>query len=156
MEDGLDINPMGSQGTLVVKTDTNTNNDLMLRRLKNRERQRRYRARKRLEADNQKSYISSQSTAPQLALQPNVIPINAIRRVYCQRDWKKDARRAHACKVQEQTPNVAAESQTLTSSSGIKVEGLQDGREPPSENRPTKTKVVKRDWKAEARNKADP
>ncbi|XVE65295.1 hypothetical protein DITRI_Ditri07aG0169400 [Diplodiscus trichospermus] len=141
MEDGPNMKPSGTQGSLVTNKNTISYNDTMTRRLKNRERQRRYRARKRLEADMQKSRVLSQPTTPQVESQLKGILNNAMVRVHCKRDWKKDARQAHMCKGQEDTLNdsvqpsviITAESQTPCLPSGIMAEGLL-GRECHSEN----------------------
>ncbi|XP_022738653.1 uncharacterized protein LOC111291274 [Durio zibethinus] len=167
MEDGLNMNPGGKQSGLVTNTNAKSNNDMMTRRLKNRERQRRYRARKRLEADLQKSHVLSQPTIPKVELQLNGILNNGTMRVYCKRDWKKDARSAHIRKGQEDTLNASvqstliktAESQTPCLPSGIRAEGFLE-RECHSENSQNlgncetrKLKLGRRDWKADARNK---
>ena len=167
MEDGLNMNPSGIQGSLVTKTNANSYNDIMTRRLKNRERQRRYRARKRLEADMQKTHVRSQPTIQQVELQLNGIINNAMAHVDCKRDWKKDARRAHICKGQEDTLNASVqstliintESQTPCLPSGLRAEGQLE-RECHSENshnlvncETRKRKLGRRDWKADARNK---
>ncbi|EOY23997.1 hypothetical protein QUC31_008539 [Theobroma cacao] len=167
MEDGLNMNPSGTQASLVTNTNTKSYNDIMTRRLKNRERQRRYRARKRLEADMQKSHVLNQPTIPPVGLQLNGIRNNGTARVHCKRDWKKDARRAHICKGQEDalhtsvqsTLILTAESQTPCLPSGIRAEGSLE-RECHSENshnvancETRKLKLGRRDWKADARNK---
>ncbi|XWS49565.1 hypothetical protein CRYUN_Cryun12cG0014000 [Craigia yunnanensis] len=167
MEDGPNMDPSGTQSSLVTDTNAKSYNDIMTRRLKNRERQRRYRARKRLEADMQKSHVRSQPTIPQVELQLNGILNNAMAHVHCKRDWKKDARRAHICKGQEDTLNasvqstvtITAESQTPCLPSGIRAEGPLE-RECRSENshnlgncETRKPKLGRRDWKADARNK---
>ncbi|XWS38748.1 hypothetical protein CRYUN_Cryun19dG0157000 [Craigia yunnanensis] len=168
MEDRPNMNPSGTQGGLVTNTNTKSHNDIMTRRLKNRERQRRYRARKRLEADKQKSHVRSQPTIQQVELQLNGILNNAMARVHCKRDWKKDARRVHICKGQEDTLNasvqstliITTESQTPCLPSGGRAEG-QPERECHSENshnlvncETRKPKLGRRDWKADARNKS--
>ncbi|EPS71027.1 hypothetical protein M569_03736, partial [Genlisea aurea] len=80
--------------------------ELLARRLKNRERQRRYRARKRHEADLKKasSSVLSPTTSRQLSSAELMsVPVEVdvsvcfaasgcSNRVYCPRDWKKDAR----------------------------------------------------------------
>ncbi|OMO93232.1 hypothetical protein COLO4_17032 [Corchorus olitorius] len=170
MEDSLNMNPSGTQGSFIGNTNAKSYNDIMTRRLKNRERQRRYRARKRLEADKQKSHVAlNQPTIPkaEVELQLNGILNNGVARVHCKRDWKKDARRAHICKGQEDALNpsaqstliVTAESHTLYLPSGIRIEGSL-GRECHSENshntgnsETRKPKLGRRDWKADARNK---
>ncbi|XVF13622.1 hypothetical protein REPUB_Repub08aG0223500 [Reevesia pubescens] len=165
MEDGLNTNPSGTQGGL-TNTNTKSYNDIMARRLKNRERQRRYRARKRLEADMKKPHVLSQPTIPQVELQLNGILNIGTTRVHCKRDWKKDARRAHICKGQEDTLNASVQSTLMTVESqtpclppGIRSEGSLE-RESHSENshnlgncETRKPKLGRRDWKADARNK---
>lgn len=167
MEAGPNMNPIGTQGSLLTNTNAKSYNDIMTRRQKNRERQRRYRARKRLEADMQKSYVQNQPNIPNVELQLDAILNNAMARVHCKRDWKKDARRAHICKGQEDVLNASVKSTlTITSESqkpclpsGIKAEGLLE-RECQSENshnlvncETRKPKLGRRDWKADARNK---
>ncbi|XP_022717757.1 uncharacterized protein LOC111276252 isoform X1 [Durio zibethinus] len=167
MEDGLNMNLSGSQGSLVTKTNAKNYNDIMTRRLKNRERQRRYRARKRLEEDMQKPHVLSQPTMPQVELQLNGILGNGTTRVHCKRDWKKDARRAHISKGQDDMHNASVqstlkltvESQIPCLPSGIKAGGSLE-RECHSENSHIlgnceirKPKLGRRDWKADARNK---
>ncbi|XWS62148.1 hypothetical protein CRYUN_Cryun07bG0186200 [Craigia yunnanensis] len=133
----------------------------------NRERQRRYRARKRLEVDMQKSHVLNQPTIPQVELQLNGILSNGTTRVHCKRDWKKDARRAHICKGQEDTLNasvqstfiITVESQTPCFPSGIKVEGsieiecLSENSHNLGNCETRKPMLGRRDWKADARNK---
>ncbi|GLT34730.1 hypothetical protein SLA2020_092290 [Shorea laevis] len=166
MEDAQNMNNMGVQGTSMIKSDPESHNDLMTRRMKNRERQRRYRARKRLEAD-QKSHVLNQSTIQQVSSLENGILNSGMKRVHCKRDWKKDARRANMCRGQEDTPNgtvqpaitVTSESQVQCPPSAIRADVMLE-REPHPENSHgqgiceiTKTKLGGRDWKAEARQK---
>ncbi|KAH1089352.1 hypothetical protein J1N35_016609 [Gossypium stocksii] len=61
----------------------------MTRRLKNRERQRKIVARKRLEADMQKSHVLNRPTIPNAELQLNGILNNVMKRVHCKRTGKK-------------------------------------------------------------------
>ncbi|KAK6146438.1 hypothetical protein DH2020_020307 [Rehmannia glutinosa] len=82
------------------------------------EEQRRYRARKRHEADMRKASIVDQSTPLHYQQMPteflsvpveveisvNLTSSDCLTRVHCQRDWKKDARRAHIHKKQETSP----------------------------------------------------
>ncbi|KAK8691003.1 hypothetical protein V6N13_074524 [Hibiscus sabdariffa] len=170
LNDGLNMNPSEIQGTLVTNSNTNTNtksyNDIMTRRLKNRERQRRYRARKRLEADMQRSHVLSQPTLPKTDLQFSGILNNGTARVYCKRDWKKDARRAHIFKGQDthnasnqSTLSTTVESQISFFPTGIREEG-SSGRECHLESSGNlqnfeirKSKLGRRDWKADARKK---
>jgi hypothetical protein len=137
--------------------------DIVTRRLKNRERQRRYRARKRLEAEIQKSCVTNESTLPQVELQQNGIHSLCVTRVHCKRDWKKDARRAHTPKDQEVTPNgtvtLTSESQTSCLPSGIKAEPPLEREWHPEishsvvNSETHRTIVGRRDWKADARKK---
>ncbi|KAB2088548.1 hypothetical protein ES319_A03G005400v1 [Gossypium barbadense] len=148
MEDELNMNPSGAQGTLVTNSSNKSYNDIMTRRLKNRERQRRYRARKRLEADMQKSHVLYQPTIPNAELQLNGILNNVTR------DWKKDARRAHIYKAQEGSISTVE----IQASCLLSVDPV--GRECSSEDSPNlqnyetrKPKLGRRDWKADARKK---
>ncbi|KAK2662507.1 hypothetical protein Ddye_001081 [Dipteronia dyeriana] len=168
MEDGQNMNPAATQESLMMKSldqrdHTKSRSDIMTRRLKNRERQRRYRARKRLEADMKNSSVLNQTTTPQIELPLNGNLSNSVTRVYCKRDWKKDARRASTFKGQD-TLNGSlkpalisgTESQTLCLASGNKAEALQErircsfslvGCDT------NNTKLGRRDWKADARKK---
>lgn len=126
------------------REDSRSPPDLMTRRLKNRERQRRYRARKRLEADMKKaSCITNQPSPLQVNVQQvNGIISNFVSRIYCKRDWKKDARRAHVLndhKVKSNSPFVP----NSTSAAPVLDESEAHNRSTPS----------RRHWKAEARNK---
>ncbi|XVE57444.1 hypothetical protein DITRI_Ditri04bG0091200 [Diplodiscus trichospermus] len=82
----------------------------MTRGLKNREWQRRYRAQKRLEADMQKSHVLSQQSKPQVESQLSGTLSNETIHFHFKWDWKKDARRAHTCKGQEDTLNASVRS----------------------------------------------
>lgn len=167
MENSKNMNVTGTQESSVMKPleqrqRTRGHLDIVTRRLKNRERQRRYRARKRLEAEIKKSYVTNESTLPQVELQQNGIHNPSMTRVHCKRDWKKDARRAHAIKVQQVIPNGtvnSSESQTSNMPFGVKAEPLLE-IECHSEitnglvNSEThRTIVGRRDWKADARKK---
>lgn len=170
MENGQSMNIVGEHDSLMMTTlDQRDHNeghdDIMARRLKNRERQHRYRARKRLEADLKKSTNINHLMTPQVDLQLNASLSNCIDRVYCKRNWKKDARSAAAFKSQEEDTvdgyvkpalNYATDSQTLLPS--------VNKAETPLENKfcsslglvnieTNKAKLGRRDWKAEARNK---
>lgn len=162
MENGRSMNVAGTQGSLIMNTldQRDLSNDVMARRLKNRERQRRYRARKRLEADMKKSSVLNHSTTQQGDLQLNGSLSNGVARVYCKRDWKKDARRATKSRDQECALNGFVKPFTLTTESQSVF---------PSENKAVaqtpveweslslanfetnETKVGRRDWKADAR-----
>ncbi|XP_039015791.1 uncharacterized protein LOC120146233 isoform X2 [Hibiscus syriacus] len=167
LDDGPNMNASGTQGTLLTNTNPESYNGIMTRRLKNRERQRRYRARKRLEADKQKSNVISQPTIPKMELQLNGTLNNGTACVYyCKRDWKKDARRAHIFKGQDtlnasiqSTLKTTVESQISCLSPGVRDEGSA-GRECNLENSGSlhnsetrNPKLGRRDWKAEARKK---
>ncbi|XP_010540784.1 PREDICTED: uncharacterized protein LOC104814445 [Tarenaya hassleriana] len=126
--------------------------DIMIRRMKNRERQRRYRARKRLlEASNNENLcISNQSCVaekpePELSYRVE----NSVWRVYCSREWKKDARRAHSMKR-------ARDVGSAESSIKIKTSEDCDGNSTGFiDKEKQKIRPGRRDWKAEARNKKD-
>lgn len=138
--------------------------DLVTRRLKNRERQRRYRARKRLESGTTDSFDVEQTAAMQVELQPNRNRNNFVTRIYCNRDWKKDARRAHLTKRREMhgsidhsmTPVNVPEVTCL--GTGNKSETMldrenQSGSSNIGYNETPRTVLCRRDWKAEARRK---
>lgn len=159
------MNVAGTQGSLIMNTldQRDLSNDVMARRLKNRERQRRYRARKRLEADMKKSSVLNHSTTPQGDLQPNGSLSNGVGRVYCKRDWKKDARRATKSRDQECALNGFVKPFTLTtkSQSIFPSENKAVAQAPVEwESGPSlslvnfernEAKVGRRDWKADAR-----
>ncbi|KAJ7943820.1 FAM50A-like protein [Quillaja saponaria] len=171
MKNGQSFNAAGSEDSYVMKPVDQTarkgRHDIMTRRLKNRERQRRYRARKRLEAENNKSSAIEETTPLQVELQPNEIYSNRVQRIYCERDWKKDARKAHALKDKAVTPNgslapsalLTSETQASCLASGNKGEPslereFQYASSPSVSNGETHRIVLgRRDWKAEARKK---
>ncbi|GAV58037.1 hypothetical protein CFOL_v3_01573, partial [Cephalotus follicularis] len=176
MEDGQNMDASGTQDNYMTKPldqrdCTKSRSDIMLRRLKNRERQRRYRAKKRLEAEKKRSSVINQSTTPQVELQLNELQLNGnhnacITRIHCKRDWKKDARRAHARKYQDSTANFATPPPTLTNgiqtvcvASGTMVDSplerniLHEKSFSPVNCETQKPIIGRRDWKAEARNK---
>lgn len=109
--------------------------EVMIRRMKNRERQRRYRARKRMREeagiDESLSFetMGQQEEEEELEFDgPSSGYVdNFVRRVYCDRDWKKEARRAH-----------------------LIMNKAQDGS---CESVKRKVRRHRRDWKAEARKK---
>lgn len=138
--------------------------DMIARRLKNRERQRRYRARKRLEADMKKSCLlgqhallpseaqsnghfinvnPSQFVLP-LEAQTNGVAVTYEARVYSGRKWKQDARRAHLFQEQMETSNVP----------GMPLCSARPPLEAGSNLECHSNPAGKRDWKADARNKA--
>ncbi|KAL6008373.1 hypothetical protein ACLOJK_033882 [Asimina triloba] len=136
--------------------NSNPGDELMTRRLKNRERQRRYRARKRLEADIVRN---AQHPNPPLHHQIQQHPRGFIR---ARRDWKKDARNAHAHKFPHLFPLDLRVSSALSSGSEGQGGGgghVKQGIRMPlemnicdSEERPQTQR--RRDWKAAARSKA--
>ncbi|TKY70009.1 hypothetical protein E2542_SST06293 [Spatholobus suberectus] len=154
----------GTQDSSIMKSvdqraHSKGRNDIMTRRLKNRERQRRYRARKRLEAETKKSFAVEETGAVQVELQPNGNHNNFMTRIYCKRDWKKDARRAHILKHQEMNgsidpPTLASIPEGVCLAIGNKSETVPE-REIQSGSSSETPRVVlgRRDWKAEARRK---
>lgn len=170
MENGKIIDSSIIKDGFMIKTLdeeelSKSHNDITTKRLKNCERQRRYRARKRLEADTKKASVTNQPTPPQVEVEPNGHHNNSVTPNPCKRNWKKDARRAHACNNLEETHNVAVttalpfniKSQTVCSAPGI-MTGPSRERESHSKNSVSlwisetpETKFGRRDWKAEAR-----
>ncbi|KAJ8754334.1 hypothetical protein K2173_002785 [Erythroxylum novogranatense] len=163
MELGQNMNATERQESLQVKAfeqqeRSRSRNDVMIRRLKNRERQRRYRARKRLEAEMNSTYVSDA-----VAMEKDGNDYNFVTLVHRKRNWKKDARRAHACS--DQTPSTAAvssvasniESQTLFSEPGVTTEAQQPRASHPENglslrnSETQKPNLGRRNWKAEAR-----
>lgn len=145
-------------------------NDIMYRRLKNRERQRRYRERKRLQADAGKSLaISSVSDPSQWQIVPlpnNGMIEQVVTRVHCTRDWKKDARRVHAVKQEAAANALTSNGHSLTgenlmphSTGKWEAEQNLKSEVPSAKNAQLdnsdklKSKPGRRAWKAEARNK---
>lgn len=139
-------------------------NDIMTQRLKNRERQRRYRARKRLEAETKKSFVVEETPAVQVELQPNRNPNNNfVTRIYCKRDWKKDARRAHILKHQQMNgfidrPAITSVPEVTCLAIGNKPETvpereIQSGSSGVASTDAPRVVLGRRDWKAEARRK---
>ncbi|AAF25965.1 hypothetical protein AtNW77_Chr1g0036531 [Arabidopsis thaliana] len=113
--------------------------EVMIRRMKNRERQRRYRARKRMreeEAGNDDN-LSFETMGKQEEEEeedeglefngPSGYVENFVRRVYCDRNWKKEARRAHLI--------------------------MNKAQDSSCESVKRKIRPHRRDWKAEARKK---
>ncbi|KAJ4728685.1 FAM50A-like protein [Melia azedarach] len=110
--------------------------------------------------------LNGKPITPQVAPQLNGNLSNCIARVHCKRDWKKDARRVCMSKGPEDTKNGSVrpilpsttESQTLLSSENKAEAQAPAGMEShPSlslvNGETNKTKLGRRDWKAEARNK---
>ncbi|KAL1212988.1 hypothetical protein V5N11_026117 [Cardamine amara subsp. amara] len=128
MQDGLSIDE---------KEELIDKDEIMIRRMKNRERQRRYRARKRMREEggfdeNLSFETMGQEEEEDVELEfngggPNGYVENFVRRVCCNRDWKKEARRAH-----------------------LIINKAQDGS---CESFIRKIRRHQRDWKAEARKK---
>ncbi|CAH8358611.1 unnamed protein product [Eruca vesicaria subsp. sativa] len=96
----------GMQDALMMsideKDDLIDKDEVIIRRMKNRERQRRYRARKRMREEAGLDEILSLQEQDQEEEEEeeelvcnNVCVDNFVRRVYCHRDWKKEARIAH-------------------------------------------------------------
>lgn len=128
-----------------VSNISNTLTDVMYRRLKNRERQRRYRERKRQQVDGSNGHVSDQSSQMQIVLLPNNgIVEQAVTRVLCRRNWKKEARRVHAAIPEESIP-----SGTRDSEQTLKSELLSEC----NDSQKMISKPGRRDWKKEARNK---
>ncbi|KAI9125027.1 hypothetical protein K1719_003643 [Acacia pycnantha] len=141
--------------------------DILTRRLKNRERQRRYRARKRLEAETKKPSVVRDITPITTPEEPQSNGNhNFMTRVYCNRDWKKDARwAAQALKLEVLTPNgsidhiskLTGESEAACLASGkaelTQEREIQSGSPGVVNNETPRTVLSRRDWKAEARRK---
>ncbi|KAI3453411.1 hypothetical protein Pfo_010074 [Paulownia fortunei] len=168
-------------GSLVLHHDekeaVGSPDDILVRRLKNRERQRRYRARKRHEADLKKASVVDQSTPLHYQQMPteflsvpveveisvNLTSPDCLTRVHCQRDWKKDARRAHIQKKQEMNPigpsnsgtRIPAGSSATSPECGVKADLLSDHSNTPiiDSNAAHGLQSSRRHWKAEARSK---
>ncbi|CAH8346541.1 unnamed protein product [Eruca vesicaria subsp. sativa] len=99
----------GMQDALMMsideKDDLIDKDEVIIRRMKNRERQRRYRARKRMREEAGLDEILSMQEQDQEEEEEeeeeeelvcnNVCVDKFVRRVYCHRDWKKEARIAH-------------------------------------------------------------
>ncbi|CAK9142789.1 unnamed protein product [Ilex paraguariensis] len=158
MENGPNINAStvdsSVMNSLGQRKQAGSIHDIMNRRLKNRERQRRYRARKRREADIKKAGIGSQSTPLQVEIQVNSTSHDGVTRIHCQRDWKKDARRAHVVHEQEiKSSDPASLEPTSVSGSEAPFLPSRFGADPPSSSETPRTTLSKRHWKAEARNK---
>ena len=179
MENKQTLSSSGTQEDPIMKpvdqrARSRGRNDIMTRRLKNRERQRRYRARKRLEAESKKSSVLRETPSIEAEptferqIQPNVNHHNFVARIYCKRDWKKDARQANACKHQEVTtpngsvdpfPTLTGEHEAALLASVSKAEQTWERKNqyefPPGIVNSETPRIVQsgRDWKAEARRK---
>ena len=132
--------------------------ELMARRLKNRERQRRYRAKKRLEADMRRSHMARQqatwpvepqshgivnmsetsAASEQVEAQANSPTTTSfVARVYSGRKWKREARLRHPSETSESQPT---------------MKPLPEVDANPEHSA---SSAIRRDWKADARNKID-
>ncbi|KMT11650.1 hypothetical protein BVRB_5g105900 [Beta vulgaris subsp. vulgaris] len=143
-------------------------NDVMYRRLKNRERQRRYRERKRLQTDVSNGHLANQSSQMQIVLLPtNGTAEQAVTRVHCRRDWKKDARRVHAAKPEAISKGLLSSGQSLAcenhmpqiplgtreAEQTLKSKVSSESYPHLNDSEKIRSKPGRRDWKAEARNK---
>ncbi|KAK9698931.1 hypothetical protein RND81_08G141400 [Saponaria officinalis] len=135
----------------------NSPKDSLNQRLKNRERQRRYREKKRRRTDSSHVSETNQSSQMQIIILPTDVPaVEAVTRVYCKRDWKKEARRAHARNQKAVSNGIASNGQSLPGTQQVPnfpsvtpvVPSAFVGN---SEN--VRIKLGRRDWKAEARSK---
>ncbi|KAG8382485.1 hypothetical protein BUALT_Bualt05G0082200 [Buddleja alternifolia] len=159
MDNGQNSDTYRMDGSLVLHLENESMthpDDILVRRLKNRERQRRYRARKRHEADLRKSSSVDQSTPlhyqqmpaellsvpVQVDISMNLTPPDCLTRVHCQRDWKKDARRAHIHKKQE-IGSIESDTSTPGGSPAPSLDNNVEHR----------VQSSRRHWKAEARNR---
>lgn len=159
MENGENMNSLGREISFLMdphdqRDHAKSNKDIMTRRLKNRERQRRYRERKRLESAMKKACTINNSK-PLLLLEMHVNgnPDKVVTTIRRRRDWKKDARRAHAVKEQEVKLNnvvVAGFTSANESQLALLPSGSEANQQIESERRFT---PVRRHWKADARNK---
>ncbi|CAO2819606.1 unnamed protein product [Amaranthus hypochondriacus] len=150
-----------------LSNGSKTLDDALHRRLKNRERQRRYRERKRLKVDSTHAHVTNQESDMQIIpLLTNVTVEQVVTRIHCRRDWKKDARRAHAnnepiCNVQPSSgQSLASEdhmphvpSRTQEAEQTWKREASSVSNVCLNEGEKFRIKRGRRDWKAEARNK---
>ncbi|EEF42421.1 uncharacterized protein LOC8284598 [Ricinus communis] len=171
MENGKNMNAIRAQDNFIMmsfeqKERPRSRSDIMTCRLKNRERQRRYRARKRMEANMKKASVPNQSARSEEHLEHNGNINNYRIIVHCKRNWKKDARKAHACKSLEEVPSASmisalglnSEIQTHCLTPLTVVESPLE-RNNHSENSLSflssemTSKIGRRDWKAEARRK---
>ncbi|CAI9290650.1 unnamed protein product [Lactuca saligna] len=161
MENGHNMINMSTMNDMQMIPFDENDPEVIARRIKNRERQRRYRARKRQEADMKRaSYIISQPSQPPVPeTLVNNTPMEIVTRVYSQRNWKKDARRAHLLKQQQQhqqQQQQQQEQQNVSSSTSTK-ESI-DLRNLGNQSNFVDTRELSstpsgRNWKAEARNK---
>lgn len=127
--------------------------EVIARRIKNRERQRRYRARKRQEADMKRACAISQPSQPQVTeTLVNNTPMEIVTRVYSQRNWKKDARKAHLLKQQQQQQQQQHQNASSSTSTSIDLKNSVN-QSNFMDTRELSSTPSGRNWKAEARNK---
>ncbi|CAH1419966.1 unnamed protein product [Lactuca virosa] len=158
MENGHNMINMSTMNDMQMIPFDENDPEVIARRIKNRERQRRYRARKRQEADMKRaSYIISQPSQPSQQQLPETLvnntPMEIVTRVYSQRNWKKDARRAHLLQQQQQQ-----QQQQQNASSSTSTKESIDLRNLGNQSNFVDTRELSstpsgRNWKAEARNK---
>ncbi|KAF6136093.1 hypothetical protein GIB67_000497 [Kingdonia uniflora] len=133
-------------------------NNIMVRRLKNRERQRRYRARKRLETEMKGANLMKTPTPLTVVSQHNGFISKCITRVHCKRDWKEDARKAYKHKepgISVDVSKLPSEDQPAhISPSEIKVK-FEPQVESLNDDESNGVIHGRRDWKMAARNKVD-
>ncbi|KAJ4894991.1 Uncharacterized protein Rs2_21785 [Raphanus sativus] len=115
---GIEGESGGIQDAFMMSVDENDGlrdkDEVNIRRMKNRERQRRYRARKRMreeaglddenlsfqtgqqkDQEEEEEEEEEEEDEEELECDNNVYVDDFVRRVYCHRDWKKEARVAH-------------------------------------------------------------
>ncbi|XP_023750889.1 uncharacterized protein LOC111899260 [Lactuca sativa] len=156
MENGHNMINMSTMNDMQMIPFDENDPEVIARRIKNRERQRRYRARKRQEADMKRApYIISQPSQPSQPEVPETLvnntPMEIVTRVYSQRNWKKDARRAHLLKQQQQQQQQNASS-SISSKESIDLRNLEN-QSNFVDTRELSSTPSGRNWKAEARNK---
>ncbi|KAL9231197.1 hypothetical protein vseg_006454 [Gypsophila vaccaria] len=127
------------------------------RRLKSRERQRRYRDKKRRRTESSNVNMSNQSSQTQIIVLPTDVPVvQTVTRVYCKRDWKKEARRVHALNQEAVSNGIASTGQLpfhTTEKDQTLKSGVPSAYVGTTEN--VRRKLCRRDWKAEARSKTN-
>ncbi|XP_050230819.1 uncharacterized protein LOC126679854 [Mercurialis annua] len=167
------MDAIGTQENIVLKSLEQkqlcrSRHDILNSRLKNRERQRRYRARKRSEANTKGDSVLNRSIRPQEQLEKNGSLSKDRNTVHCKRNWKRDARNAHAGKTLEVVPPNASIISALTLNSGNeshclvplaaaesqleRIDHPENSFVIPSSK--SNVKLGRRNWKAEARRKA--
>ena len=162
MENGQNMSVSQGKDSISMKS-VDQRERMMTRRLKNRERQRRYRARKRLQADMERSSILNQPSP--VPVEVKLSEVCCTTRVYCKRNWKKDAR-VRASQEQLRSAEVIPPAVPLINESEAPsflpemkakqlIENEMQSENPCSlDNREANGTVHRRrDWKADARNK---